>query len=77
MEEFSGACSRTPTLDEYDRTKKEMEIHVDPAVPGGDITVESVVDLNTLLLMYWTTIPNDEKRVIEIGDTHGQNKFPT
>ncbi len=68
---------RPPTLDEYAVAKKELEIHVDPAVPGGDMSVESVVDMDTFLLIYWKMIPNDEKHMIEIGDTHGQNKFST
>lgn len=68
---------RPPTLAEYDMAKKEFEIGVDLAAEGGDLSVEFAVDLNTLTLMYWSTIPADKKRKVDIGDTHDQTKFPT
>jgi hypothetical protein len=68
---------RPPTLDEYAVAKKELEIHVDPAVPGGDMGVESVVDMDTFLLIYWNVLPKDKKHKVDIGDTHDKNKFPT
>jgi hypothetical protein len=68
---------RPPTLAEYDMAKKEFEIGVDLAAEGGDLSVEFMVDLNTLTLLYWKTIPKNKKRRVNIGETHDKTKFPT
>lgn len=60
---------RVPTLDEYGTTKKEMEIGVDIANDESK-SVTMLVDRDTLIKMYWNSIPKENKRMIKVRDEH-------
>jgi hypothetical protein len=63
--------NRVPTLSEYGTAKKEfekMEIGFDVGEKCGDKTVIMLVDKDTLLHMYWKSIPKDDKRSIKVGN---------
>ena len=68
--------SRPPTMSEYATAKKTYEIGVDEA-DGEDHSVEMVVDQETLLMMYWNSIPKDKIRKIKVGDEHDKTRFPS
>jgi len=68
--------NRPPTLSEYATAKKEYEVGVDVA-EGEDCSVEMIVDIETLLLMYWNSIPKDQKRIIKVGDSHAKTIVPS
>jgi hypothetical protein len=72
----ANRLSRPPTMSEYATAKKEYEIGVDKA-DGEDQSVEMIVDVDTLLLMYWNTIPKDQKFIIKAGDEHDKTRFPS
>jgi len=61
--------NRPPTLSEYATAKKEFEADVDES-SGDDTTVVMLVSRETLLKMYWNSIPDDKKRKIKIGESH-------
>ena len=60
---------RISTLGEYGTAKKEMEIGVDVA-NGQSKSVTMLVDQDTLLKMYWNSIPKENKRMIKVRDEH-------
>lgn len=85
--------NRPPTLSEYATAKKEFltdenpdcgnpnckdcyQIRVDKA-EGESESVALVVDRETVLDLYWISIPKHEKRKIKIGDSHDRTKFPS
>ena len=63
---------RPPTLSEYATAKKSMEVNIDQASKDGDTTVAFLVDKDTLLDMYWSSIPEKSKKRIVIGDKHDE-----
>lgn len=64
--------TRPPTLAKDNMAKKSMKVNLDPASKDGDTSVAFLIDQDTLLDMYWNSIPDNEKRKIKVGECHEQ-----
>jgi hypothetical protein len=68
--------STFPSMSEYDMAKKNLEVGIDMTDYGEkDKSVYLVVDVETLACLYWSAIPEVDKKKIQIGDCHDDTYF--